>query len=249
MARKYEVEIVAISEIATDVLDIRIRRVDGEPFVFMAGQFLMIHFEHEGALMKRSYSVASVPDPGHPTEELELCIALVPGGIGSALVASWKVGDTVTASGPHGRFILRPGETQDLVLVATGTGIAPYRSMKSELRAAVQQGRRVTLIFGAPVAERLLYDAEWRELAADLDGFEYLACLSRADDVDPAAGQRKGRVQVGLREIDVDVDNTLFYVCGNPDMVEEVMTLLQERGFERRSIRTEAYVSPIPRPL
>jgi ferredoxin-NADP reductase len=246
MGRYYEVEVVDTEMLTPYARRIDIRRSDGEPFGFRAGQFLMMHFEHEGKRLNRSYSMANPLPPGETCETLELCIALVDGGLGSAIVREWAPGSTFTVSGPHGRFVLREKETQNLVLVGTGTGIAPYRSMIPQITSAIAAGRTVDLLFGARDTDQFLYDDEWRELAASFDRFTYWPCAS--DPSDPAAwrtrGGTVGRVQVALEELEYETDETLFYLCGNEHMVDDVKQRLGDADVPRRHIRTEAYVSP-----
>lgn len=248
MSRYYDVEVIGTHALAPHVRRVDVRRVDGAPFRLQGGQFLMMHFEHEGQKMNRSYSVASPVPLDGTLDMLELCIALVPGGIGSSIVEGWTNGSTFTASGPHGRFILRPGETQHLVLVGTGSGIAPYRSMLHGIEDALDSGRHVDLVFGAREEERFLYDADWRRLAGHHVGFTYWRCASRARDEEAwaADGGVVGRVQSAIERMDFDAVNTLFYLCGNEQMVEDVSASLKRRGVDPKAIRTEAYVSPRP---
>ena len=247
MSRYYEVEIISVRELAHNVRRVDVRRTDGAAFAIRAGQFLMMHFERDGKKLNRSYSLASKVPVEADLHVLELCIALVTDGIGSNIVRGWKIGDRFTASGPHGRFILRPGETQDLVLVGTGTGIAPYRSMVPQLELALDAGRRVDLIYGARAADDFLYDDEWKHLVAQHINFEYWRCASRVTDPDAwtAAGGLAGRVQRAVERLTYDAENTLFYLCGNETMVRDVTEDLLARGVPRKAVRTEAYVSPM----
>ncbi len=246
MGRYYEVEVTHIEMLSSHARRVDIRRVDGEAFAFRAGQFLMMWFEHKGKRQNRSYSVAGPLVPGEVAETLELSIALVDGGLGSAIVADWVVGSTFTASGPHGRFVVRDDDTQSLVLVGTGTGIAPYRSMIPQLTAVLQAGRHVDLVFGARDEEQFLYGSEWSALDEQFEHFTYWRCADEAKDPAAwtAAGGVAGRVQVALDQIEDRTAEAVFYLCGNPMMVEDVKERLQARGIERARIRTEAYVSP-----
>lgn len=244
MGRYYDAEITHTEMLTEHAKRVDIRRVDGEPFDFRAGQFLMMWFEHDGKRQNRSYSVAGTLDG--PTDTLELCIAIVDGGIGSSIVAGWKVGDTFTISGPHGRFCLR-GNEENLVLVGTGTGIAPYRSMIPQLGELLEAGHNVDLVFGARTEGEFLYDDDWSALGARFDNFNYWRCADAANDPDAwsAGGGVVGRVQVALDQIGGRTENATFFLCGNPAMVEDVKQQLSDRGIERKQIRTEAYVSPV----
>lgn len=244
MGRYYDVEVVHTEMLTPHARRIDIRRADGEPFRFRPGQFLMMWFEHEGKRVNRSYSVASRLVPGEEVAELELCIALIDGGIGSQRVAEWDEGSVFTVSGPHGRFVLRD-EAGTVVLVGTGTGIAPYRSMIPQIEERLEAGHDVYLVFGARTEGEFLYHDEWRALADKHDGFHYRACADAAVDPDgwAADGNVVGRVQHAIEAIELE-DDAVFYLCGNPAMVDDVKAMLGERGFDLRSIRTEAYVSP-----
>lgn len=246
MGRYYDVEVVHTEMLTSHAKRVDIRRVDGEPFAFRAGQFLMIWFERDGKRQNRSYSVASPISPGEPVDTLELCIALIDGGIGSTMVQRWAPGSTFTISGPHGRFVLRE-EDRDVVLVGTGTGIAPYRSMLPQLDALLASGRSVDLVFGARDESQFLYDEDWNALGERHGNFGYWRCADEATDPDrwAAGGGVVGRVQVALQHIEGRTAQAVFYLCGNPAMVDDVKEQLEASGVERTSIRTEAYVSPV----
>lgn len=246
MGRYYEVEVTRADMLTPYTRRIDVRRRDGEPFAIRAGQFLMMHFEHDAKRLNRSYSVANPITPGETSPSIELCIALVDDGLGSAIVREWDAGSSFTASGPHGRFVLRDGESQNLVLVGTGTGIAPYRSMIPQITSAIAEGRSVDLLFGARDRDQFLYDDEWRKLDASLDEFSYWPCASAPSRPDEweASGGVVGRVQVALDRLEYETSNTLFYLCGNEHMVDDVKRRLAEADVPRRQIRTEAYVSP-----
>ena len=247
MARRYEVEVAHTQMLTSHTKRVDIRRVDGDEFAFRPGQFLMMWFEHDGKKLNRSYSCAGQMTPGEPVKTLELCIAIVDGGTASAIVAGWEPGDTFTVSGPHGRFILRDGEERNLVLVATGTGIAPYRSMLPQLEQLLEAGHCVDLVFGARDEGQFLYDDDWRAAAQRHAKFTYWRCADEAADPEAwaADGGIVGRVQVALDAIGDRAHDAVFYLCGNPAMVEDVKERLAQHGVERKDVRTEAYVSPV----
>src|SRR5215212_2662892 len=100
-----------------------------ERFDFRPGQFVTLDLPiHEQRNRRwRSYSIASAPDG---TNVIELIIVLVAGGAGTTyLFNEVKEGSELTLRGPHGVFVLPPVLDEDLFLVCTGTGIAPFRSM------------------------------------------------------------------------------------------------------------------------
>ena len=102
---------------------------DLEKIDFKAGQFITMDLPiHKKRLKRwRSYSIANAPDG---TNVLELCIVYLEGGLASEyLFKEVNVGDEITFKGPTGVFTLPQELDTDIVLVCTGTGIAPFRSM------------------------------------------------------------------------------------------------------------------------
>jgi ferredoxin-NADP reductase len=203
-----------------------------EALVFTPGQFVSFSDEVGGRKVTRAYSVASAP----AGNRFELCLNRVKDGLFSPHLFELKAGEGVEMQGPLGYFVpKRP--FRDSVLVATGTGVAPFRAFLQDPEVT-GNGAAVTLLMGARFEEGLLYRGEFEKLAGELPGFRYLPTVTR-----PGAGWRgrTGRVQEHLEEAlegrrDVDV-----YICGLKAMVNEVRAALKERGFERGQIIYEKY--------
>jgi CDP-4-dehydro-6-deoxyglucose reductase len=233
-------------DIAENVRCVRLRTSDGSEVSFKPGQYVNLRFYVDGRRYTRSYSIATVPR-GPFGGEIELCIALVEGGVGSNFIRSLRPDDTVEMQGPVGVFTLRSNEPKNLVMVATGTGIVPFRSMRRQIRDLVEKkGHNVHLVYGCRREEDFVYDAEWRSLAMQCSGFHYHPCASQADD--PFKHRRdggiNGRVQVGLDQLDVPAGATAYYLCGVPQMIEDVEDRLIASGVPVQDIITELYISP-----
>lgn len=204
-----------------------VQRLEASP-----GQFVSFTGEVNGRPVTRPYSLAGMPQDNR----FELCLNRVKEGRLSPWLFELRPGDAVAMQGPLGYFTPRQ-PIRDSVLVATGTGIAPFRAFLQS-PPVLDSGAQVTLLFGARYAESLLYRAELEELERRRPGFRYLPTLTRP----PAVWQgRTGRVQEHLDEAlggrtDVDV-----YLCGLKAMVDDMRRLLKERGFERRQIIAEKY--------
>ncbi|MGE8287179.1 MAG: ferredoxin--NADP reductase, partial [Stenotrophomonas sp.] len=130
------------------------------------------------------------------------------------------------------------------LLIATGTGVTPYRSMLPLLRRAIaERGVEVVLLQGARTPQELLYSEDFRAFAEATPGFRYMPCLSRELPADPHPDVRKGYVQQQLAEIGPDPTRDITYLCGNPDMVDACAELLKAAGLPPPQIRREKYVS------
>jgi CDP-4-dehydro-6-deoxyglucose reductase len=199
---------------------------------FVPGQFLSLTHTFGEDEITRAYSIASPPD-GH---RFALCANLVDGGHFSPFLFSLVPGDEIDFKGPYGAFILRR-PLSDSIFVATGTGIAPFRSiLQAKLRE--NSDRRFTLIFGVRHEAGLLYNDELRALARGCPTFDYQPTLTRPPDHWTGL---TGRVQphtltaLGERR-DMDV-----YICGLREMVDDLRSKLKESGLDRKRIICEKY--------
>lgn len=206
-------------------------------FGFVPGQWLSLKTNKpDGEEITRAYSIASPPDE---TNRFALCLNRVQDGFMSNFLCDMQPGAELQAQGPFGDFILRP-PMQDTIFIATGTGIAPFRSMLHWLLADPQRhdNKKLWLVFGVRSERDLYYDGEFQKLAADHPNFEYLPTLSRG-------GQEwqglRGYVQTHVPEIVAGRPSMHAYICGLDKMVSANRALLKGLGWDRKSIRYEKY--------
>lgn len=238
--------------IAPTVAHCQFLRDDGQPLDFQPGQFIQIHFSGaDGTPTKRSYSLATIHDHAFgPGEAVDIAVSFVPGGSATALFEGLQIGDQLQASGPYGRFCLPPNDhNRRYVLIATGTGVTPYRSMLPLLAEAIaSRGVQVVLLQGARTPAELLYGDDFRAFADAHPQFRYVPCFSRELPDQPHADVRHGYVQQQLAEFAPSAEGDIAYLCGNPDMVDSCVEVLKEAGLPNAQIRREKYVSPSPAP-
>jgi NAD(P)H-flavin reductase len=219
-------------EIAPEVRHFVFEAPEVQEFYFIPGQFVSFNAVFEDKTITRPYSIASPPHGNR----FELCLNRVKEGYLSPYLFSLAPGDQIEMSAPLGYFVLRnPGK--DALLVATGTGIAPFRSM---LHAYLGQGdtRGLTLIFGVRYEQTLLYRPEFEELAAKHPNFRFWPTLSRPE---PGWTGRAGHVQQHVPEALGERRDLDVYICGLKLMVDDVRAMLKARGFDRKQIIYEKY--------
>ena len=157
-------------------------RDDGQPLDFQPGQFIQVHFEYaDGTATKRSYSLATIHNHALGAgDAVDIAVSFVPGGAATALFEGLDIGGHVSASGPFGRFCLQPGDhNARYLLIATGTGVTPYRSMLPLLATAMaERGLQVVLLQGARSPGELLYSEDFEAFAAAQPNFRYIPCLN-----------------------------------------------------------------------
>jgi ferredoxin/flavodoxin---NADP+ reductase len=125
----------------------------------------------------------------------------------------------------------------NLVLVSSGTGIAPFVSLLRTYRAA-PRWKRAILIHGARLAADLGYRAELEDLSRADSSVCYIPLVTREPETGSWTGLR-GRVQSVLDATvfcrvagtPLEPGNCHVFLCGNPDMIDSVAALLVARGF------------------
>jgi ferredoxin-NADP reductase len=219
-------------EIAPEVRHLVLEVEDAGSFSYVPGQFASLTAEINGSPITRAYSFAS-PASGN---RIELCLNRVPQGKFSPYLFEMQPGDRIQMTGPWGGFIFRQ-PVEDSILVATGTGIVPFRAMLQDQlsRDTVHQ---FTLIFGVRYERTLLYREEFEQLARDHPNFHFRPTLSRPK---PEWAGRTGHVQEHLFEAIGDRRDVNIFICGLKAMVDDVRSILKSSGFDRKRIICEKY--------
>ena len=246
MAESFSLRLVDSRMLAPTVRHLVFERVDGQPLAFQPGQFLQVHFHYDdGTATKRSYSVATVGDGSSPVASIEIAVSYVEGGAATKLLGGLAHGDAIDASGPYGRFCLQAADTHPrYLLLATGTGVTPYRAMLPQIEKLLAAGgREVVLLYGARSEAELLYGDEFEAFAQSHPGFIFHGCLSRQPRAEPRATDRSGHVQHVLAELGPDPARDIAYLCGNPNMVDAAFEALKGHGLPVAQIRREKYIS------
>jgi NAD(P)H-flavin reductase/ferredoxin len=230
--RDYTGSIEALDDVAPDVRRLVIAL--DRPLGFNPGQYIQLVLP-DGA--SRPYSIASTPAS---PERIELHIKRTPGG---ACTDGWvfktlAFSDPVLLSGPYGRFSFRMARTEPVLLLGSGTGLAPLKAMVQHL-AETGHGHQAVLYHG--VATRGdLYDHEFfAALDSELDWFSYRPALSRDE-----WNGRTGRVPTLLAEDYPRAAGHVAYICGRPEMVSDTMrALMKSRLFPRDIYREDFFDS------
>jgi len=211
------------------------------PFPFNPGQYATLGLMGlEDKLVQRPMSISSSADR---LDEYEFFIRLVEGGEFTPLLWERRIGDPINIKGAKGRFVLQEdGRTG--VLVASGTGLAPFMSMIETLRDRGQT-RDLVLLHGVSHD----FDLAWRSHLEELAGsgsfpVRYAGTVSRPQNCPNWTGLT-GRVEAivegQLEQHGLTPENATIYLCGNPDMIEAVEAMAAGRGFPPEQVRKELY--------
>lgn len=216
-----------------DTKTYRLKFNNKEKFDFKAGQYIIIKHQKDGKPLIRQYSIASSPsEKGY----IEIVLNKVPDGYFSTYMHDIiKVGDELEIKGPMGIFILKEPIENDLVFIATGTGVGPLRAMIKKA-FELKTNKKVWLFFGERTEEDILYRKEFEELEKKHKNFRFIPTLSRQE----WKGE-KGYVQEAVRKYIKNTKNKEAYICGLIKMVDETRNLLKGIGFDPKNIHFEKY--------
>jgi len=218
--------------------------VDARVEPFLPGQFVNLALEIEGAIERRSYSIAS--PPGAP---LEFLLAEVPEGKLTPALMRLAPGDALLVEPkPQGFFTLRwVPEAPELWLVATGTGLGPFISIlkSDELWARFE---RVVLARAARDRAHLAYGGELEELRQKHAKFRVVSLVSREPG---AADALHGRVTTALTDgsleraagLAIKPERSHLMLCGNPAMIDDMTERLGQRGLRKHRVRTPGHIT------
>ena len=205
-------------------------------FKFTAGQFARIGLKVGDELVVRAYSVVSSPFD----ETLEFFSIVVPDGAFTSNLQHLKVGDEIYLEKiPYGYLTLARYQLpmpQDLWLLATGTGLAPFISMLQDFETWSKY-QNIHLVYSVRTASELAYVERIQEIAETFGeghtGFKFVPIITR--DAQAELHDRlpilieNGALEekVGLK---FNKESTHIMLCGNPQMVEDTKEALKARG-------------------
>jgi 3-ketosteroid 9alpha-monooxygenase subunit B len=204
-------------------------------FQYRAGQHITLTIPWEGASISRCYSLSSCPELAEP---LEIAVKRVEGG----RVSNWmndrlRVGDSIAASVPEGRFVLDPAtrSSSPLFLFAGGSGITPIISLLKS--ALVTTKRPITMLYANRDRASVIYREQLVRLLSSHAGRVVLR-----QHIDSEAGLLSASA---VRELLNDTEVAEFYLCGPEPFMELVERVLLESGAHEELIHAERFVSPV----
>ena len=223
-------KINSITALTPHIVEVVLRLPPKVDFQFLAGQYVdIIRNGH-----KRSYSISHSQYEGN---QLKLFIRNYEGGLFSNY---WfneaKPNDLLRVEGPLGTFFYRHNEVcTDIVLLATGTGIAPIKAILEQLQASPELlvNKKIWLLWGGRKKEDLFWQPQ-----TTLTNFTYIPVLTREDQWQGA----KGYVQEIALQQPIHWQKAEVYACGSELMIQSAQKLLTQQGLKEENFFSDAFV-------
>lgn len=224
-ATTFPVKIDSIIKLNANTLKLIIRFPPSITFKYLSGQYLNLSYFN----ISRSYSIVNSTN-----NSIELIIKNYPDGeMSSYLFNSAKQNDMLRVKGPLGTFHLKETSKDHIYLIATGTGIAPFISfIESEINKNIITNKKITIVWGVRNEE----DLYWKPYLNDL---QFIPTLSKPNNNWKG---HIGYVQDTLSELNIDFENSDFYLCGSLNMIKELSNKLIENNVSETNIHTDAFV-------
>ena len=223
-------KISIIEKLADDIIKVVLRLPPNSNFHFNSGQYVNII---KGNL-NRSYSIANSSDHKN---QLEFFIKTYTNGLMSEyLFKEAKINDLLRIEGPIGTFFLRDSKIENIEFLATGTGIAPIKSIQENLDKSYMkfQDKNLWLIVGARYQKDLFWEPNFKNL-----NIKYIPVLSRQLNGWKGAN---GYVQDIVLKQKINLENAQIYACGSSDMINSAKELFLKNKLNEKNFFSDAFV-------
>lgn len=219
--------------------------VEAGPIVFEAGQFTKLALPVDGAMLARAYSFVNAPRERH----YEFYYNIVPDGPLTVRLARLQAGDAIWLAPRAAGFLVlsEVPDAENLWLLATGTGIAPFLSiLRSD--TAWRRYHRIVLVEAVRHAGELAYREELERLKREHAGrFDTVTFVSREQAPGALAGRIPQAILDGRLEaaagVALSAAGSQVMICGNPDMVTDSVAALAQRGMKKHRRRSPGHIT------
>ena len=226
-------KIQSITYLIDNVIKVSLRLPPNSNFGYNPGQYVNIIKGH----IKRSYSIANA-------YQGDCLINFIikryeNGSMSNFWFKEAKVNDLVRIEGPLGTFFFRDTELENIVFLATGTGVAPIKAILENLSNSINQltNKNFWLFIGARYENDLIWNPS--ELSC-INNFKYIPVLSRGSK---DWNGEIGYVQDIVLKQNISLSNAQVYACGSNNMIESAKKLFLENGLERINFLSDAFVA------
>jgi len=230
-----EASIADVRQLSDSTISLTLEGEGIKSLSFLPGQYANLTVP--GTTQHRAYSFSSMPQDG----KVSFLIRNVPGGLMSGYLREQaKAGAAMTMAGPLGSFYLREIK-RPVLMLAGGTGLAPFTAMLDKILAAGGSPFPVHLIYGVNTDTDLVELDKLANFAKAMPNFTYALVVVDANSAQP----KKGYVTQHLEDGQLNAGEVDIYLCGPPPMVEAVAQNLRERNINPVSFHYEKFAASV----
>lgn len=238
MERNHYIVVNKIQE-THDVVTLQLKKDNGMPLLFVPGQFITVYFPEIGTPEGKSYSISSAP------HEEYFSITVKDMGEFSHKLSILESGDIIEATQPYG-FFFSESKENDMVILAAGIGIAPFRGM---ILQSFKDNplRKIMLNYSNRTNADIVFRKELDRLASERKNFRIDYFITREEQNTSISTKdafifdhiRPDKIVRGLR----NEESPEFFICGSIAFVRDMWRALRENGVSEDIIYTEAFFS------
>jgi len=230
--KEFRARVSLVRDLTHDIKEINFELIEPAEISQRAGQYVQILAQGPDGPVFRAYSISSAE---HETNQVQLGVRLVPGGIASTYLHALKDGEEVVFTGPFGEFRLSEDPGTEIICVGGGCGMAPMRNIIRSIYKRWPE-RRCHLFFGCRTTADVFYLEEFQQLAREHPSFEVTYALSEPLEEHETWDGDTGFIHLSVdKKLDAGVRRQAF-LCGPPPMIEAVMKVLKEKGLKDEAI-------------
>ncbi len=232
--KEFVTRIAEIRDETPTVKSFKVERQNGVEF--MPGQFFMVSFPNDPEIKTaRAYSIAS-----SPAEKKYLEIALNKIAQFTAKLFALREGDLLKFKGPYGKFYFNDEMKKDIILVAGGTGITPLMSMIRYCNDN-KSGNMIRFIYSVRASNEIVYKDELEKIKKSNKNFDYCVTVTRPEESHGWKG-KTGRINVELLKENIeDAENSLYFLCGPKEFVDNTISMLNGLNVRKEQIKTDVW--------
>lgn len=232
--KQYLCTVTEIEDLTDKIKRIRLELPEGEELDYKPGQYIQILtpvYKESDEEVYRAYSITTPPSSKNA---VELFIGYIPEGICTTYIHNYlKEGDKLNIIGPFGDFQYVDSD-KEMIMAAIGTGMSPIMSILRYMNEN-QIDRKVTFFFGARTRPDMYMMDVLAEFEKTMKNFKLITCLSRPTETCNWTGE-VGRVTNLIEKYVENGENKEAYLCGNPPMIDSVVKILKDKGFDEEDI-------------
>lgn len=215
-----------------NVTTLKLMPVEAPRDEFLSGQFITVYFPELGVAEGKAYSISSAP------HEEGFTITVKDIGTFSHRLSTMSVGETLSASGPYGYFYSEEADSP-LVLLAGGIGIAPFKSIASDLLEK-NPTRKISLYYSVSHYPDAVFLETFSTLARKHPSFTYTIHVTKERGSEPES--RSGRISVDrIAHLHKSDANAEYFMCGSIPFVRDMWRNLRSYNIPEERLYTEAF--------